>query len=99
DVDTVVELKLTGTDADRPKLDAVIDAVDVRFTTALSVVGMFMLARKYVEQWWVWVAVDTVCVALYAYKALYATSLLYALYTVIAVAGYYKWRRMLQSSK
>ena len=36
DVDTVVELKLTGTDADRPKIDAVIDAVVVRFKTELS---------------------------------------------------------------
>lgn len=66
------------------------------FTTALSIVGMYMLARKYIEQWWTWVAVDAVCVVLYVIKNLEYTAALYALYTVIAVAGYYKWRRQLE---
>ena len=38
------------------------------FTTALSVVGMWMLARKYLEQWWVWIVVDVVCVGLYKWR-------------------------------
>lgn len=64
------------------------------FTTALGIVGMYMLARKYLEQWWVWVAVDAVCVVLYIYKGLYPTAALYALYTGIAMAGYYKWKKL-----
>ncbi|MEG1405774.1 MAG: nicotinamide riboside transporter PnuC, partial [Alistipes sp.] len=60
------------------------------FTTALSIVGLWMLAQKYTEQWLVWVAVDLVCAALYFYKGLYPTAVLYALYTVIAVFGYFK---------
>lgn len=68
------------------------------FTTALSIVAMWMLARKYIEQWFAWVAVDAVCVALYAYKGIYLYAVLYAVYTVIAFVGYRKWHRMMMSS-
>lgn len=64
------------------------------FTTALSIVGMWMLARKYAEQWLVWIAVDVVCCGLYLYKGLWFTGCLYGLYAVIAVFGYMKWVRM-----
>lgn len=66
------------------------------FTTALSIVAMWMLARKYLEQWLAWVAVDAVCVGLYAYKGIYLYAVLYALYTVIAMIGYRNWRRMMR---
>lgn len=65
------------------------------FTTALSIVGMWMLARKYVEQWWAWIAVDAVCVGLYIYKGLDYTAALYGLYTIIAIFGYFKWKKMM----
>ncbi|MCD8103275.1 MAG: nicotinamide riboside transporter PnuC [Alistipes sp.] len=64
-------------------------------TTALSIVGLWMLARKYVEQWLVWIAVDIICCGLYLCKGLYPTGVLYGLYTVIAVFGYFKWLRMM----
>ena len=54
-----------------------------------------MLARKYVEQWLVWIVVDVVSVGLYIYKDLYYTSALYALYAVIAIFGYIKWKKMM----
>ena len=63
------------------------------FTTALSIVAMWMLARKYLEQWIAWLVVDAVCVGLYYYKGLYLYAILYAVYTVIAVLGYRKWQR------
>lgn len=66
------------------------------FTTALSIVGLWMLSRKYIEQWIVWAVVDAVCFGLYIYKGIYATSVLYALYTVIAIFGYRKWKGMMQ---
>ena len=66
-------------------------------TSALSIVGMYMLARKYIEQWWVWLVVDILSVGLYFYKELYFTSVLYAAYAVIAVAGYIKWKRLMIS--
>ena len=64
-------------------------------TTALSIVAMWMLARKYVEQWLVWIVVDVACSALYMYKDLYFTSGLYLAYAVIAVLGYRKWLRLM----
>lgn len=65
------------------------------FTTALSIVATWMLARKIIEQWWCWVLVDAVCVGLYIYKGIYFYATLYAIYTVIAFFGYFKWRRMM----
>ncbi len=63
-------------------------------TTALSVVGMWMLSRKLVEQWLVWCLADAVTVGLYLYKEIPLTAMLYVLYTVLAVAGYLRWRRL-----
>ncbi len=63
------------------------------FTTALSIVAMWMLARKYVEQWLVWIVADIGCGCLYIYKELYFTGGLYFLYALIAVFGYRKWMR------
>ncbi len=75
------------TDSNVPWLDS--------FSTALSIIGMWMLARKYVEQWWAWIAVDVVSAGLYIYKGLDFTAGLYALYTIIATFGYFKWRKMI----
>lgn len=69
------------------------------FTTALSIVGMYMLARKYIEQWWVWLVVDVVSSALYIYKELYFTAALYALYAIIAIFGYRKWKQLMNNEK
>jgi len=66
------------------------------FTTTLSIIGMWQLARKYIEQWFTWIAVDAVSVGLYCYKGLYLTAFLYLVYTLIAVAGYFKWQRMMK---
>lgn len=63
------------------------------FTTALSIVGLWMLSRKWVEQWLVWIAVDVVSAGLYVYKDLYFYAGLYALYAVIAVLGYRSWKK------
>ena len=65
------------------------------FTTSLSIVGMYMLARKYVEQWCVWLVVDIASSALYIYKELYFTAVLYAVYAIIAIFGYRKWKQMI----
>lgn len=75
------------TDSNVPWLDS--------FTTALSIVGMWMLARKYVEQWFAWILVDIVCCGLYIYKDLYFTSVLYGLYSIIAIFGYFKWKKLM----
>lgn len=66
------------------------------FTTALSIVAMWMLARKYIEQWIVWIAADIGCAILYSYKGLPFTACLYGAYAVIAVLGYRKWKEMMR---
>lgn len=65
------------------------------FTTAFSIVGIWALARKYLEQWFVWIVVDVVTSVLYFHKDIPFKASLYALYVVIAVFGYFKWRRMM----
>ena len=79
---------ITYTNSNVPWLDS--------FTTSVSIIAMWMLARKYIEQWLVWIVVDVVSVGLYIYKDLYFTSVLYALYAVIAILGYIKWKKMMQ---
>lgn len=63
------------------------------FTTALSIVATWMLARKIIEHWILWVVADLVSMALYIYKGLYPTVVLFAVYTVMAVIGYNEWRK------
>lgn len=75
------------TNSNVPVLDAL--------TTAMSITAMWMLSRKYVEQWLVWLAVDAITVGLYIYKGIPLTASLYALYTALAVVGYRKWLRQL----
>ena len=58
-----------------------------------------MLAHKYVQQWWVWFVVDITSSLLYIYKELYFTAALYAVYTIIAIFGYYKWLALMQKEK
>lgn len=69
------------------------------FGNALSFIGLWALAKKYLEQWWIWIVVDAELSALYIYKGIPFTAMLYALYTVIAVAGYFKWRRYIKQQK
>lgn len=65
------------------------------FTNALSFVGLWALARKYIEQWFFWIVVDIISAYLYTSKGIPFKAGLYALYVVIAVMGYCKWKRMM----
>jgi len=66
------------------------------FTTAGRIVTTWMLARKILENWIVWVIVDGVSAGLYLYKDMYPTVVLYLIFTVIAVVGYYQWKKDVQ---
>lgn len=67
-------------------------------TTALSIIALWMLSRKYIEQWWVWLVVDLISSGLYIYKGIYGRALLYGIYTVMAIYGFYVWKqRMLKT--
>jgi nicotinamide mononucleotide transporter len=78
---------VTWTNSTVPLLDS--------FTNALSFVGLWALARKFIEQWWFWIVVDVVCCVLYVQKGIPFKAALYGLYVVIAIAGYFKWKRMM----
>ena len=64
------------------------------FTTAVAIVGMWLMAVKKVENWLFWIATDVVSVPLYIYKGLVFTSLQYFVFLVLAVMGYFEWRRL-----
>jgi len=74
--------------------DSTVPVADA-FTTALSLVGIWALAHKYLEQWFVWIAVDVVTCLLYFHKDIPFKASLYGLYVVIAIFGYRRWRRMM----
>ncbi len=63
------------------------------FGNALSFIGLWALAKKYIEQWCIWIVVDIELAGLYVYKEIPFTAGLYAFYAVIAVAGYFKWKK------
>ena len=65
-------------------------------TSALSIIGMWMLAKKLIEQWFVWFVVDILSAVLYFYKGLEPTALLYSVYAIVAILGYKKWNKLLQ---
>jgi nicotinamide mononucleotide transporter len=75
-----------ATDSDVPWFDA--------FPTAASLVGQWLLGRKYVENWAVWLLVNVVSVALFAAKGLWLTVLLYAVFAVLSVIGWRAWARL-----
>jgi nicotinamide mononucleotide transporter len=68
------------------------------FTTAGSIVATWMLARKILEHWMVWVVVDIVAAGLYFYKGLYPSFLLYLIFTIIAVVGFFQWKRSISEN-
>ena len=73
------------TDTDVPVADG--------FLTAGSLLGTFLLSRKKIENWHVWIVVDVLYAGLYLYKGLHLTALLFALFVAMAVAGLLAWRR------
>lgn len=75
-----------ATDSDVPWLDAL--------PTVGSLAGQLLLARKRVENWAVWLAVNVVSVGLFAVKELWLTAALYALFAVLSVVGWHAWSRL-----
>jgi len=62
-----------------------------------SLCAQWMMTRKLLENWLVWIAVDVVYVAMFLYKSLYLTAGLYAVFLCLAVSGYIEWRKSLRA--
>lgn len=69
--------------------------VDV-FTTAIFLVGMWLMAKRKIENWIFWIVGDLISIPLYYIKGMVFTSFQYLLFTIIAIMGYLEWRRKLQ---
>jgi len=67
-------------------------------TTAIFFVGMWLMAKRKIENWIFWIIADIISIPLYFYKGLTFTSLQYLIFTFIAIAGYYSWKKILNKS-
>jgi nicotinamide mononucleotide transporter len=61
------------------------------FTTVFSVFATYMVTKKVIENWLYWIVIDAVSVYLYFSRDLHLTSLLFIVYTIIAIFGYFSW--------
>lgn len=77
------------TNAAIPYLDA--------FTTVFSFIATWMVAKKVLENWIYWIAIDFASIFLYGSREYYLSSLLYLAYTVIAIMGYIAWKKSYQA--
>jgi len=77
------------TDSPVPMADAL--------ATSLSIVATWMLARKILEHWLVWIFVDTFSIGLFWYKDLLPTVILFVVYTVMAIVGFIEWKKELSN--
>jgi nicotinamide mononucleotide transporter len=68
-------------------------------TTAIFFSGMWLMAKRKIENWIFWIVGDIITVPLYFYKGLTMSSFLYLIYTFIAIAGYLAWRRSIENCK
>ncbi|MDD5185584.1 MAG: nicotinamide riboside transporter PnuC [Paludibacter sp.] len=73
------------TDSTIPKADSLVGM--------LSVVGTWMLARKLLENWLVWIVADGLATGLFFYKELYPTAVIFIIYTIMAVVGFLQWKK------
>lgn len=67
-------------------------------TTAIFFVGMWLMAKRKIENWIFWIIGNVISVPLYFYKGLTFTSLQYFIFTIIAISGYYSWKKILNKS-
>jgi nicotinamide mononucleotide transporter len=79
-----------GTDAALPFMDS--------FLSSTSLVAQWMMTKKKLENWLVWIAVDVLYVGMFIFKGLYLTAGLYAVFLVLAVRGWIDWRRSLDAA-
>ena len=68
--------------------------VSESFSTALSVVGMWLMAKKYVQHWYVWLVVNAIYVMGNLYQELYFSAILFMVYFLVSILGLLRWRKL-----
>jgi len=79
------------TDADVPYADAT--------ATALSFIAQYLIARKKIENWMIWMAVNILYIGIYSYKELYLYALLFFIYLILSFKGYFTWKTALNNAQ
>lgn len=69
------------------------------FTTAIFIVGMWLMALKKVENWVFWIVGDIISIPLYFYKNLVFTSLQFSIFLILALLGYFEWRKLAKKNQ
>lgn len=64
-----------------------------------GIIATYMMAKKILEHWIAWIIIDIMCVTIYFFKDLYLTSILYLIFTLLAILGYYNWRKDLSKQE
>ena len=77
--------------------DSTVPGIDA-LTTSIYVVGMWLMARKKIENWIAWIVGDIIAIPLYAIQGLIFSSLQFLIFLIIAILGYIEWRRKLLSA-
>lgn len=84
----LVYVLINFTDSDVPFWDA--------STTAFAILGMWLMARKKLENWIAWIITDLISIPLYFYKGLVLTSFQFLIFTILATMGYFAWKKSLE---
>ena len=67
-------------------------------TTVLSLIATYVMGKRFIENWFIWITADVVYIALFASRALYLTSVLYMLFLLMCLRGHYEWRQTLKKT-
>lgn len=84
-INIILWLILCKTNSEYPFMDS--------FITTVSIVATWLLARKFIESWILWIVIDMIAVGFYLYIKLYPTAILFIVYSILAIVGYFEWNR------
>jgi nicotinamide mononucleotide transporter len=84
-INLILWLILRKTNSEFPFMDS--------FITSISIVATWLLARKFLESWILWIVIDIIAIGFYLYLKLYPTTILFIIYSILAIIGYFEWKK------